>query len=311
MTVAGEALLAIGLISAGLFVAGYVLQNMALQHHEVSQTLQSMRTYEAAPPEQRQRELSPPFHQRVLLPIVSRLASLGRRLLPGGSMDRLRRELVRAGRAGTDADRVMAYKIMAAVGLGIFLPVLASLTGTELLRSLTLVGVAGGVGYFAPSWMVRSRAKARQEAIRNALPDTLDLLAITVEAGLSFDQALSRITSRADGPLAEELQRLQQEIQLGKQRGDAWQDLADRTDVGELKSFVLAMVQADQFGVSIVRLLKVQSHEIRVKRRQRAEEMAQKIPVKIVFPLVFCILPSLFVVLLGPAAINVYRAFAN
>ena len=311
MTIANEATLAIGLISAGLFVAGYALHSMALQRHDVSQTLQSMRTYEAAPTELRQSELSPPFHERVLLPIVSRLASLGHRLLPGGSMDRLRRELVRAGRADTDADRVMAYKITAAVGLGIFLPVLASLTGTELLRSLTLVGVAGGVGYFAPSWMVRSRAKARQEAIRNALPDTLDLLAITVEAGLSFDQALSRITSRADGPLAEELQRLQQEIQLGKQRGDAWQDLADRTDVGELKSFVLAMVQADQFGVSIVRLLKVQSHEIRVKRRQRAEETAQKIPVKIVFPLVFCILPSLFVVLLGPAAINVYRAFAN
>jgi tight adherence protein C len=143
--------------------------------------------------------------------------------------------------------------------------------------------------------------------MQRALPDALDLLSITVEAGLGFDAAVARVARQSGGPLGEELHRVLQEMQIGKSRSDALRDLADRTSIPELKSFVLAMVQADIFGISIAKVLQVQAKEMRLKRRQRAEEQAQKVPVKIVFPLILCIFPSLFIVLLGPAVITIYE----
>ena len=167
------------------------------------------------------------------------------------------------------------------------------------------------IGYYLPEWVLRSRSGKRQGAMRRALPDALDLLSITVEAGLGFDAAVSRVSKQAGGPLGEELYRVLQEMQIGKSRADALRDLGERTTIPELKSFVLAMIQADIFGISIAKVLHVQANEMRVKRRQRAEEKAQKVPVKIVFPLLTCIFPSLLVVLLGPAAISIYRAFTH
>jgi tight adherence protein C len=164
-------------------------------------------------------------------------------------------------------------------------------------------------GYVTPDVILWGRAKERQDLIRKALPDTLDQLTICVESGLGFDAAMKRVGGRGDGPLAEELRRTLNEIAVGVPRAEALVAMADRTDVPELRHFVLAVRQADAFGLPIARVLRIQASQLRVKRRQAAEERAMKMPVKIVFPLVACIFPSLFVVLLGPAVIRVMRAF--
>ncbi len=145
--------------------------------------------------------------------------------------------------------------------------------------------------------------------MRRELPDALDLLTISVEAGLAFDSALSQVARNTSGPLAEEFFRVLQEMQIGLGRADAMRALGDRTDLPELRGFITSMVQADSFGIPVAQVLRVQAREMRVKRSQRAEELAQKVPVKILFPLIFCILPSLFVVILGPAVIQIFTSF--
>jgi tight adherence protein C len=176
--------------------------------------------------------------------------------------------------------------------------------------SLGLSVVLGTLGYFTPDVLLYGRAAERMDAIRLALPDTLDQLTISVEAGLGFDAALQRVANSGSGPLAEELHRTVNEITVGIPRAQAFRHLLDRTDVPELRAFVVALQQAEQYGLPTARVLRVQSAELRVKRRQRAEERAMKMPVKIVFPLVVCIFPALFIVLLGPALIRIIRTFS-
>jgi tight adherence protein C len=158
-----------------------------------------------------------------------------------------------------------------------------------------------------PGAQLAGMARARQRAIQKQLPDVMDLLTISVEAGLGFDAAMAQVTKNVPGSLSEEFSRLLQEVQIGVSRADAFRHLGDRTDVPELQSFVLSMIQADLFGVSIANVLRAQSRELRQKRRQRAEEIAQKIPVKLLFPMIFLVLPSLFIVILGPGAIKIYH----
>jgi tight adherence protein C len=182
--------------------------------------------------------------------------------------------------------------------------------GNKLL--LTVAPVFGGmVGYLIPGAGLGQKAINRQEAIQRAMPDTMDLLTIAVEAGLGLDAALAHVRRNVPGPLSDEIGRMLQEVQLGVPRAEAFRNLAARTDVDDLRAFVLAMVQADTFGISIAKVLRSQSKELRMKRRQRAEEKAQKIPVKLLFPMIFCILPSMFIVLLGPGIIRLARTFAG
>jgi len=159
--------------------------------------------------------------------------------------------------------------------------------------------------------MLYQLAYERSQRIQRELPDALDMLVISVESGLGFDAALSQVARNTEGPLAEEFFRALQEMQLGTGRSDALRALADRTDVGDLRGFVTAMVQADAFGIPIANVLRIQAREMRIRRSQRAEESAQKVPVKILFPLIFCILPALFIVILGPAAIQIMTAFSG
>ncbi len=197
--------------------------------------------------------------------------------------------------------------------LGLFAGlVLGLLLGAVLGGPLPAIGLAVGgtlLGYYAPNMVLHQTAYNRSDQIRKDLPDALDLLTISVEAGLAFDAAVSQVARNTEGPLADEFFRVLQEMQIGLGRSEAIRALGDRTDVEELRSFVTAMVQADAFGIPIANVLRVQAKEMRVKRSQRAEEMAQKVPVKILFPLIFCILPVLFIVVLGPAAITIYDAF--
>jgi len=171
--------------------------------------------------------------------------------------------------------------------------------------------VLAPAGFFAPNLTIYQLGYNRREQIRRELPDAMDLLTISVEAGLAFDAALSQVARNTSGPLAEEFFRVLQEMQIGLGRVDAMRALGDRSDLPELRGFVTAMVQADAFGIPIASVLRVQAKDMRTKRRQRAEEIAQKVPVKILFPLIFCILPSLFIVILGPAAITIFHSFSG
>lgn len=176
---------------------------------------------------------------------------------------------------------------------------------------IVFIALVAAVGYTLPSAQIKTMAAKRQRTIRKQLSDVMDLLTISVEAGLGFDAALAQVTKNVPGPLAEEIGRLLQEAQIGVSRPDTFRHLAERTNVPELQGFVLSMIQADLFGVSIANVLRSQSQELRHKRRQRAEETAQKIPVKLLFPMIFLVLPALFIVVLGPGAIKIYQQFAG
>jgi tight adherence protein C len=257
----------------------------------------------------RDAELAEPFANRALLPIFSGAARLARRLTPLDSRDRLAKRLVLAGSPrGWDAERVLALKVIGGVGGivgGATIIVLGLLDG---LAGIVLLGLLGFAGWAGPDALLSGKVADRQKEIRNALSDTLDLLTISVEAGLSLNAALARVVQSTPGVLSQEFARMLQEIQLGVSRSEAFRNLAERTDVEELNAFTLAMIQADVFGVSISNVLRTQAQQLRLKRRQRAEREAQGTPVKIVFPLILCILPALFVVIVGPGAIRIYES---
>jgi tight adherence protein C len=284
------------------------LQDFVLERRQVFKALRSVRAIELTPTDIRQKELAVPFLQRVLIPGLKGVGSFGRKFTPSSVTERLAKELVFAGSpVGWDAERVLAMKLLGVGVLGVGALLFGKLVGWTAFRTLVAAGLGAYVGYYIPEWVLRSKSGKRQFKIQRALPDALDLLSITVEAGLGFDAAMARVARQSGGPLGEEMHRVLQEMQIGKTRSDALRDLGERTSIPELKGFVLAMIQADIFGISIAKVLQVQAREMRIKRRQRAEEQAQKVPVKIVFPLILCIFPSLFIVLLGPAMITIYQ----
>jgi tight adherence protein C len=276
----------------------------------VQRSLAAVEAIRAAP-ESMRRDLDKPFNERVTGPFVQNLTELGRRFTPADQTARLRRKLDLAGSpAGWDTDRILAFKVLGlfiggAVGL-----VLPLLFGNVLWAIVFGVGLAV-FGFYLPNLVLYQTAYNRSEQIRRELPDALDLLVISVEAGLGFDAALSQVARNTTGPLAEEFFRVLQEMQLGTGRPDAMRALTERTDVADLRGFVTSMIQADTFGIPVAQVLRVQAREMRIKRTQRVEETAQKVPVKILFPLIFCILPALFVVILGPAAITIIQSFTE
>jgi tight adherence protein C len=291
---------------AAIALVGLVVADWATERRELRRTIRGM---EAGSGSFRQQELATSPVLRIFVPFLGRFGAISRRLSPVQAFERTEQDLVLAGSPpGWDAERVFAIKLVMpfiAGGSMLFLLLLAGDTSVLFVVLATFVFAAAG--WYAPEWIVRARARRRQAEIQKWLPDSLDLMSITVEAGLAFDAALGRVSTNIKGPLGEELYRVVQEMQLGKSRSAALRDMADRSDVNDLRSFVAAMVQADALGVPIARVLKVQAREIRIRRRQRAEEQAQKLPVKIVFPVVLTIFPALFVVLLGPAAIQIYE----
>lgn len=277
----------------------------------VSRSLAAVEAMSAAPESMRD-ELDRPFGDRVVSPFMTRLIGWGRRATPTGQADRIRRRLDLAGNpVGWDVDRVLAYKMIGVIAgaiLGFAVPLLM---GWSLgVLAIVLVGLAV-LGFMLPNLVLYQVSYERTERMRKDLPDALDLLTISVESGLSFDAALAQVARNTPGPLAGEFFRVLQEMQLGVGRSDAIRAMGERTDLPDLRQFATAMVQADSFGIPIANVLRVQSKEMRVKRSQRAEELAQKVPVKILFPLIFCILPVLFVVVLGPAAINIIESLIS
>ena len=238
------------------------------------------------------------------------LGRLAGGLTPGGTVARLNRLAGAAGRpAAWPVPKLVAAKLVLALVAGI-LALLVVSGGPSPLTAVIVLAVPV-VAYFVPELLLYSRGQERQQAIALELPDTLDQMTIAVEAGLGFESAMARAGSNGKGPLAEELVRTLQDIAVGQPRRDAYLALAERTGVADLRRFIRAVVQADQYGVSIADVLRTQAQEMRLKRRQRAEEKAMQIPVKVIFPLILFILPTLFIVLLGPAVMDISGAFGD
>jgi tight adherence protein C len=299
-------------LSGAVFVAVLSLQSLVAERRQAYRTIRALRAVEIRPVDIRDRELASPTRLRVLAPFYRAALKLGRRYTPSGAFENLQRRLLMAGSpAGWDADRVLAAKVGGLV-LGLLLGAVL-LVGLPLPLGLLLLALLGlcALGYFGPNIVLLNLVQRRQAQVRRALPDAIDLLTISVEAGLGFDAALAQVSRNSTGPLAEEFYRTLQEVQLGRSRSEAMRNLADRSSVPELSAFVLAMVQADVFGISVANVLRIQSREMRKKRRQLAEERAMKVPIKVLFPVLFCIFPALFVVILGPAIMRIAAAFGG
>jgi tight adherence protein C len=251
-----------------------------------------------------------PLTTRAVGPVLRALGRLASRLTTVGGRARIQRNLDQAGNpADWSPERIVSMKGVALVVLG----VLGALVGLErgVVVGVIFGAVAGTGGFFLPDLIVYNLGLRRQEKIRKTLSEVLDMLTICVEAGLAFDAALRQVAMNTQGPLADEIFRVLQEMQFGRSRSEALRSMADRTSVAELRSTVVSLIQATDLGMPMGRVLREQAKEMRLKRRQRAEELAQKVPVKILFPLIFCILPSLFIVVIGPGALGIAKAFSG
>ena len=251
-------------------------------------------------------ELQQPFLERTLRPLVGRLSGTVARVSSTSFSDQTGKRLALAGNPGNlrTADWLGIKAVGALIGaVVLFLASGLANVGVGLL--LSLVGLL--MGYTIPEFWLGGRIKARQHDVILQIPDALDLLTISVRAGLGFDAALSKVVEKMKGPLTDEFQRALAEVRVGKARREALRDIIPRTEVAPLSNFIGAIIQAEQLGVSISKVLQVQSEQLRIERRQRAEEMAAKAPIKMLFPLVGCIFPALFIVILGPAIILIVK----
>ena len=249
-------------------------------------------------------ELQRPLADRTLKPIIRGLAGLMARFYPANTMKSSTLKLKRAGMESTSAEFFLGVKAFAAIIGAIAVSALVNLMTSD--GTQTLAGAVGGLifGFLAPDFYLGNKAGGRGKSILETLPDALDLLTISVEAGLGFDAALVKVTEKLKGPLSEEFKRAAAEQRIGKSRQEALRGITDRVDQRELKSFISAIIQADQLGVPMSKVLRIQSEQMRMERRQRAEEKAAKAPILIMLPTIGCIFPSLFIVILAPAALS-------
>ena len=298
-------------LGIGLVLLAIILIGSALSTSTQSGVTRSLAVLEAMTnaPKELNAELEKSFGERVLAPLQGRAVSLGRRISGADTAERIRRKLDLAGNpAGWTVDRVLSGKVIGAVA-GLVGGLLFQLMLTSPAIKIVIVVGAVVVGFFAPNLYLYQKSHERADRLQHDLPDAIDLLTISVESGLGFDAALQQVARNTEGPLAEELSRVMREMQIGQGRADALRAMGERTSVADLRTFVGAMVQADAFGIPVAQVLRVQSAEMRVKRRQRAEEKAQQVPVKITIPLIFCILPTLFIAVMGPAVLSIMDSF--
>jgi tight adherence protein C len=249
-------------------------------------------------------ELQQPVFERTIRPLARRLSGIGQKLTGKKRVGRTERRLAMAGNpADLRTLDFLGLKAVVALGAaGVTFLLFALITGDIAFGFIVAIAL-GGLGFIIPEIWLGRRIKKRRKAILRGIPDALDLLTISVKAGLGFDAALSKVVEKTKGPLADEFTRALGEIRVGKTRREALRDIVARTDVPALAKFIGAIIQAEQLGVSISKVLQVQSEQLRIERRQHAEEMAAKAPIKMLFPLVGCIFPAMFIVILGPAII--------
>ncbi len=302
--------IAVVLLGGGIALAIWAVASQAHEKQVVRESLRALDDYEVE--SVRDQELLNPLAQRAFLPVLGALTSVGRRLTPVGYVDGVRHKYVLSGRpSAQQIDRFLAIRVITVV----LIP--ASFWFWYIWNPLGRSGLTqmGGNALFAlglllgPDAMLNRSVDERQRDILRGLPDVIDLLVISVEAGLGFEQALQRTIAAVPGSLSEEFNRMLGEVRAGSTRSESMRAMDARIEVPEIRSFVLAIIQADTFGVSIGRVLRSQAEEMRIKRRQIAQEKAGKAPVKMLIPMVFCIFPALFTVVLGPAVIRIMNNF--
>jgi tight adherence protein C len=286
-----------------LAIGGAALIAMGMRSSSASAKIEErLAQYADNPVSMEELELSLPFSERVLSPMFLRLARSASRLTPRSNVEILRQKLLEAGspsKIGPSEFLGLRIVVGGIAGGGLFL--LFVLTGAALMQLLLFPLLIAGIGYMIPGVWLSRKIKDRQKEIQLALPDAIDLLTISVEAGLGFDPALQRVAEKWDNELTREFRRMLSEIRMGKSRREALREMANRINVDDLNVFIASIVQADQLGVSISQVLRVQSKQMRLRRRQRAEEKAHKAPIKMLFPMILLIFPAMYVVILGPA----------
>jgi tight adherence protein C len=263
-------------------------------------------------PKELTKEYDASFAERIMAPFQDRALKIARRLSGGDAAERIRRRLDVAGNPpGWTVERVQAGKVIGAIALFLASVAFTAVIGFSFVVQAVIVIGATAAGWLGPNLYLYQKVYDRSKQMQRDLPDAIDLMTISVESGLAFDAAVQQVAKNTEGPLADEFSRVLRELQIGQGRAQALRALGERTEVDDVRSFVTAMVQADSFGIPIANVLRIQSSEIRMKRRQRAEEQAQKVPVKITVPLIFCILPCLFIAVMGPAVIHIMDSFAS
>jgi tight adherence protein C len=286
----------VGVSAAALVVMGLRSSKATIKIEE------RLAQYADGPVSLEEIELALPFSERVVTPFFLKLARTASRLTPRSNVENLRQKLIEAGspsRIGPSEFLGLRIVVGGVAGGAFFL--MFVLTGAPLMQMLLFPAVVGGIGYVIPGVWLNRKIRERQTEIQLSLPDAIDLLTISVEAGLGFDPALQRVAEKWDNELTREFQRMLSEIRMGKSRREALREMSNRINVDDLNVFIASIVQADQLGVSISQVLRVQSKQMRMRRRQRAEEKAHKAPIKMLFPMILLIFPAMYVVILGPA----------
>ena len=283
--------------AVALLVVGLVRPRASLTEMRIETLRQQVATGDAS-------ELVLPFSDRILLPTVQGFGRGLAKMLPANFMASLQRTLIMGGSSMTASTFVTFWAVSTGLFVGLAIVALAALGGVSAQGFLGLL-VMGIIGFMLPRFWLRSAVGSRQRKIVKNLPDAMDLITTCVEAGLGLDAALAKVSGQMKGPLAKEISQMLLEVGMGRLRRDALSDLGQRTGVQELISFVNAVIQAEQLGVSIGHVLKVQSDQMRTHRRQRAEKLAHEAPIKMMFPLVLCIFPAFMLVILGPAVIRI------
>ncbi len=302
--------LAIGiLLFAGIGLAVYTLFVHFDERSTVRESLRQIDGYDVIT-NIREKQLLDSARARIAAPLVGGLIGLAKRYTPVGYVEKTKKKLIVSGKFDpVDHDRFLAIRVITIAAIPVMLFLTWNVLNLHGKPRLLVAALSVLFLVLGPDAILNRKVEERQELIRRALPDILDLLTISVEAGLGFEQALDRTVKAVPGPLSDEFVRMLNEVRAGSTRAAAMRAIDGRTDVLEVRSFILAILQADTFGVSIGRILRSQADEMRIKRKQMAQERAQKAPVKMLLPMVFCVFPALFVVVLGPAVINIAHSF--
>ena len=289
-----------------------IFMKMALPTRNTVSIDTRLTTFAERPKTLEEIELSQPFRERVLKPIIANATTFLGKMTPAQGVEKMRQQIILAGNPyNMGTSEFMGARMLAAVMLGGAAFGLSLLMGAAMINLLMFTGVAFLIGYLMPVFWLRSKIKKRQKVILKTLPDAIDLMTISVEAGLAFDGAMQRVADKWNNALSLEFQRAISEMRVGKSKREALREVVARTGVPDLSTFVASIIQADQLGVSIAKVLKIQSEQMRIRRRQRAEEQAHKAPILMMIPMVFLIFPATYIVILGPAVPKMMAAFGS
>lgn len=296
----------IALAIFGIFIKMSLPQRDAVSIEErLTQFAERPRTLE-------EMELEQPFSERVIKPMVAGIMRFASKMTPSASAEKVRTQLVLAGNPyNMQAAEFTALRLIAAVVLGVVSFGIALLLKVSAIQLILIPLTAVVIGYLLPVFWLGRKIKGRQKVILKILPDAIDLMTISVEAGLAFDGAMQRVAEKWNNPLSHEFQRAISEMRVGKSKRDALREIVARTAVPDLSTFIASIIQADQLGVSIAKVLRIQSEQMRIRRRQRAEEQAHKAPILMMIPMVFLIFPATYIVILGPSVPKMMQAFGS